>query len=499
MHRSWFLLPLVPLTLWLFAGGAPLAMAPALTLLTLRLAVRRGRLGAHLEQLRWPTMTAIAAPPGVMFFSWSLSNGPFVSGLEVGCFTLFVVLCAMQVTGIASEFREGTAAQWLTQPESLRRLLAERVVAATITSLTALATLGLAFPAVASTHAFGLAAAAALGGAGVLASLSTREPVAAAVTNGVLLSAPPLLVAWLRDSEEIIDASATLPLIGWSLLLLALGFWQARRLLLRPEPTLPSLRWPGAGRTTPLKALARKELRLQVFTLVVGAFAVIALRLATLAARGGAFDASSFFAWTIGLLSGLVAISEEHHHGTVYTDALTLPASTVWRTKVVVSALATLVAAVVLPLLLFSHLHLPDGGIVPLDGLILGQAAPAVLAMSIGFAAATATRQLNRSLFVGLLVLVGVATATVAIFVSTTLALDPLIDRFGLQRHHWSYNESFTRMMVFNGLELLGCVGFLVVARRTWLTSVVPWRLASLFGLGLALVAAATSGAFLVL
>lgn len=508
MKRSWALLLLGPLAMWLMAGASPwallpgrgltdraspLCLLPGLGLLALRFVASRDRrllrLGAHLDQLRWATITAFVTPAGAMLLGYSLSNQPFAAEIEGGSFTLYVVLCALQVIGVASEFRDGTSAQWLTQPRSLRWLLAERVLASTLASAAALGTLAIAVPALVDAHSFGLVVAAALGGAGLISSLSTREPVAATVTSGVLLSAPALLWAWHSDSTEVIDASLTVPLAAWSLALLVLGFWQARRLMLAPEPRLPSVKTRGVGRTTPLGALVRKELRLQVFTVLVGSFAAISLRvmLAGFGAFPGQLDPSLFFAVLIGLLSGLISISEEHHHGTLHADALALPTAIVWRTKVSVAALVNLLVAVVLPLALFVDQRSPSGG-----ALFVLQATVAMVSMTVGLVAASAAKQLSRAIFVGLLLMLVVQLSSGALaWLGDELVkpLEPAIGHLAGRPH--AFTLSLGWVVAFAGITWALALGSacLVVARRTWLTSSFPRPLVTRLGVALGLLA----------
>jgi hypothetical protein len=502
MKRSWALVLLGPLALWLMAGASPwaltdrasvLCLLPGLALLALRFVASRDRrllrLGAHLDQLRSATLTAFVAPAGAMLLGYSLSNQPLAAEIEGGSFTLYVVLCALQVIGVASDFRDGTSAQWLTQPRSLRWLLAERLLASTLASMAAVGTLAIAVPDLLGAHTFGLVLAAALGGAGLISALSTREPVAATVTSGVLLSAPALLWAWRSESTEVIDAALTVPLAAWSLALLVLGFWQARRFMLTPEPRLPSWRTRPVGRTTPLNALVRKELRLQVFTVLVGSFAAISLRvmLAGFGAFPGQLDPSLFFAVVIGLLSGLISISEEHHHGTIHADALALPTSIVWRTKVSVASAVNLLVAVVLPLALFEDQRAPA-----LGAAFVLQATVAAVSMTVGLVAASAAKQLSRGVFIGLLLLLGLQLASGALmWLGDELVkpLEALIAHLGARPH--GVTMSLAGVVALGGLTWASALGAacLAVARRTWLTSALPWPLVARLGGALGLLA----------
>jgi hypothetical protein len=380
VKRSWFLVVAVPLLVALVSGRPWWVLAPSVALALLLLALnRRGvRMRFHLEALRWPAILAIALPVALNevvaeLLAHATGLRPRTLDLPVGQLLLVVLLTVLHSTSVASEFSTGTASTWLTQPRSLRWLVAERWLASVVLALTAVATVVAFEPEALESSLFAAMMGAAIGGFALVIALLLKDPFAALVTSLICLGALLAGVTWLSHDHEVAPMLLVAPT---SIGLVVFAIVRARELIWRPLPTLAVRPGRAIGRTTPLKALLRKEVRLHVLP---GAAMLASALACALANRLDRPMVAAFGGSVVALLAGIGAISEERHHHTMSNDVAVLPHRFVWRVKLGVMASVAALGGFVLPVVEGNLTHdLVEYGLVVSLAMVAGLVGAAV-------------------------------------------------------------------------------------------------------------------------
>ncbi len=401
MNRSWIVVVALPLLVALVAHSPWLALAPSVGLGVLLLALGSGRrfvrLRLHLEQLRWPAIVAITAPIALdtalaQAVAHTVGVAPRSVNGPAGQVVLVLALTSLHSTSVASEFSSGTALTWLAQPRGVRALVAERWFAALVVSVVAVATLIAFEPEVVEGDVFGAACAAALGGVALAAALLLKDPFAALVVSLLATGVQLAALSWFNDHlAPISPAVAMVPLSVGALLGV---FARPRALIWKSAPALRPRVGASVGRTTPLVALLRKELRLHELPGVAALAAALGWLLVT---GPDAPMVAGFGGVVVGLLAGIATISEERHHGTTWNDVAVLPTRLVWRVKLGVTAAVTGLGGIVLPVALGALKSRVIPSLADQLSALLDYGLLVSLAMVLGLVCATVTKDLTRA------------------------------------------------------------------------------------------------------
>lgn len=348
MHWTWLVL-LVP---GLFAQSW-VGVLPALVLLgVIALANRRRwRVRFELEGLRFLSLITMVSPVALIGFLRLMAGKP-VEELPISWFMLGLASVTLQASASSSEFTSKTASTWLAQPLSLSRLVFEKWAVAAGVSVCSLAQIELIVrPSAPDVFFVGPMLACVLGGFTVPLALVFKETLAAAFLSLLAVLVPVMgMVTLCGDLEHPDAADPWVAAVCWALpVVSALSGWvstrRARALLLVSVPEARSVEF-SPGRTSALRALVMKELRLQGPAVGLMAGMVLLWSLT----RGEPRTAVTLLlGLVVAALAGITPTMSEKQYGTQVTELALLPSRWVWRVKTVVSSVVTLVGGVALP------------------------------------------------------------------------------------------------------------------------------------------------------
>jgi hypothetical protein len=459
MSRTWFLIVLVP-ALALVAGLLPYTalITPALLLALVVLAARTPRLlqlKHGLEQLRGLAIASFTLlPAGLALGHWL---GETAGPAEAVTFGALFAVAALGVTGIASEFSQGTAPTWLTQPRSLRALLLERYAPGVLVSILLLGALVAGEPKVLRAVALVPVLSVVFGGFALAAALEVKEPLAAMLA--VFIFASTGVEPHVAPVVPVVSAIA----LVWVLV-------RPRRWLHARLPGLPHVGF-APGRSSPWRALVMKELRLQSLCLGLLANMVLAWFLTP-----PELQLALFLGPPCAALAGVSAVAEERYHRTQWLDSGALPSALAWRVKVGVVLTLAVVCGALVPCGL---LALGPANYAESAWFTLGWCLLSLVAAALGLASASSMTTEGSTSMRAFVVTLGLGAWALIIVLAGNL-----IPWFGLQAVTLpnlrgalaDQTYQVARVLLFGAPLGLLFVLSLGVARRGWVAGGVPLR-----------------------